>query len=135
MQYRPTPGVARGYGQQLGFQPALCAERLNHEPTIFRAFCKTPLLARPEISIISSFLLYRFSFPLDKLHFIVDNVCSKVWNMYSKVWNTYSKTWNICSKLLNKDFPRANKNLLAQSENFLPYREKYNAQNRNFEKP
>ena len=31
-----SQGVALGYGQHLGFQPA---------PIIYRAFCKTPLLA------------------------------------------------------------------------------------------
>ena len=94
-----------------------------NEPTVFRAFCKTPLLVRLEISIISSFLLYSFPYPLYKLHFVADNVYSKALNMCSKVLNICSKALNIRSKVLNKDFLGANKNLRAHNKNFLPYAE------------
>ena len=115
-------GVALGYGQQLGVQPApfFSARHIFFSPPHFFQPATKYLSDRPNCSFETSIAPLSpvtanaitgefFPFPLkffpvcfDNFHFLGDIFCYKLANMCYKLCNTYSKLWNIYSKLWNK---------------------------------
>ena len=116
--FTPTQGVALGYGQQLGFQPATffsarhnyfqhATKYLSARHNYFFETSIAPLSPVTANAITGDFFPFSLQFfPVcyDNFHFLGDIFCYKLANMRYKLCNTYSKLWNIYSKLLNKKY-------------------------------